>query len=975
MFLGCSADVETKKNIQVEEKPNISIFSAEGMDSCIKLKWSPISDLYDGFISYQLTDDSEEIVVPIEKNQTSLLIENLVNATKDNTIVYKFTMTIKDKSQNVIETQIACATPAVYEWEYDEEDLSVWMYLLSPDAKIPQGEDYSGLEICSRCLDKANIGKIKGAGLYSGYPVIYNNPESVTALVEKGSFSKTELYQQAFLDKLKPGEEIQWFSTFRTGYRIEVYGKIVNSFIEENGYTEVSEYYVDTAQDIKNIDKGFRVGTKVITKGYYSVGDGGNATYVISNRPDYKYGSLTTSIGQYCNIQCENNYLNLKALGAGKCFQVTKANYSEWENYKTQNSGQGFNDDGDRIEEAIKILVENRQNEKETITLFIPKGNYRLGTGLAILEKNFVLKGETVRRDLTPEEIEDFEKDFALGNEIGSSNFDGTVLYTDNGSNFSGLNIYGPATNVVVEGITLECRETDSKRTFWHSESDPQGGPYTDINYEGRGTCEPTQADQQWFSRQVQISQCSNVTIRNCEFIITSHIRDEAVYPSGSEYNSDGGVSLYRSNPYVEACDLHTDKQFTSVTFFDSWHNVTVDDCLLYNMSGVFRGANFGFLDIYGGQCNNGTLSNSTLYHNCHDEQIGIFTLTENAGNYKESEYIDGVNIVGNKIYPMRDEHVDKIKTRVMVFSVGYDGSKNIRNVNISGNEIYAENLPSKLMTFGGFMWDGRKNVVVKNNTINMKNSGGVYMFETRPYVQIKNNTINLDSDSGKIGGSIFDCTNRDDSVEPQFCNNTINVNCDYTGSITHNGGEYSNGIVNGNKINIKGNQTGVLFGGNNECSNNEITINGRMKTIYNFGSWRKLSKDVLIKNNCLLYNFDDTADDYSKSVAQGGFFQTGREGCTFVDVSKANANNNSMFIYSNFILAPNCTTKNKHMMRYSETELNVYMLENVSQKFNYLRGISADNDNVVFGRNYEYLGKIASKEDWCIKSLIDDTE
>ena len=123
--------------------------------------------------------------------------------------------------------------------------------------------------------------------------------------------------------------------------------------------------------------------------------------------------------------------------------------------------------------------------------------------------------------------------------------------------------------------------------------------------------------------------------------------------------------------------------------------------------------------------------------------------MTPSAGNYKENEYIDGVNITGNKIYPMSDEHVDKIKSRVMVISVGYDFSKNINNVSIKGNTFYAENLPSKLITFGGFVSDGRKNIVVSDNIINMKNSGGVYLFETRPYVEIKNNTINFESDSG----------------------------------------------------------------------------------------------------------------------------------------------------------------------------------------------------------------------------------
>ena len=990
LFYSCKFDVvEHKPNLpsqpnqqnpEEENKKIITDFYAQGLDSAIKIKWSPIPEEYNASISYVDNKTSENKNIQIEKNQNSFLIENLENATKEKSNVHKFTLTLKDKTDKVIETQTACATPASSYWEFEQESLkdTVWMFLLKPDSKIPQDEDYSKVEIESRLLTEAFIGKIKGTGLNSVYPSIYNNTESVTAIVNHGTVVNSDKFKDTFYSKINDWEEIQWFTTVKTGQRIEVYGKIVNPLVEENGYTEVSEFNIDTAEQIKNIDKAFRVGTKIITKGFFSVGDGGDATYIISNRQNWKYGSIKTATNQFCNIQINDNYLNLISLGAGKCFQVTKANIEEWENYKTQNYEQGLNDDADRITEAISILSNSRKTENETITLFIPKGNYRIGSTIKILQKNFILKGETIRRDITPEQIESFESTFALGNEIGSANFNGTVLYTDNGSKFDGFNIFGPANNVVIEGITLEARETDSKKTFWHSESDSIHGPYTDINYEGRGTCEYTQADQQWYSRQVMISECSNVTIRNCEFIITSHIRDEAVYTNGDEYkyNSDGTIFKYKTNDYVEDCDLHTDKQFTSITFFDSWKNVTVDDCLIYNMSGVFRGTSFGFLNMYGGQSNNGTLSNSTLYHNCHDEQIGIFTLTPNAGNYKTTQYIDGVNIVNNKIYPMRDEHVDKIKPRVMVVSVGYDTAKNIKNVNISKNKIDAENLPSKLFTFGGWVTDGRENIIVSENTINMKNSGGVYMFETRPYVEIKNNVINLDSDNNRIGGSIFDCTSWDESIQPKFINNIVNVNCDYLGSISHNGNTLTNGIVNNNTINIKGNQSEYLFNSNSEYKNNKITINGRMKTIFNIDSSHKLTKNILIEENLLTYNFNDSSDDYSLSQSEGGFFHTGREGCTFVDFSANNKNNFSLIVNGNKIIAPNCTTKNKHLLRYTKTTLPVFILNNKLEKLFYLRSESqSDFEKIEFTNNTKLNGEQLKKDDWCFANLINDTE
>lgn len=984
IFISCKVDVTDDNDFKSEVKPTNFIyeFYAQGTDCAVHVSWFPISSEYDVFLSYCDTEQNHENVVKINPGQTSFSLGGLTNATKDLSFFYEFTLTVKDKNGAILEQQKTGATPASSLWEYESaqqgEGIPAWFLLLSPDSKIPQGNDLSGLDIASR-LDSNTcyVGKIKGAGLYTGYPTIYNNPESVTAIVEHGKFTATDVYKNKFLDLLEEGEEIQWFSTFKISQRIEVYGKIVKTAVKEKEYNYSSEFYVDTATEIKNIQEPFRVGAKIFTKGYYFIGDGGACVYEIANRPLYKYGSVKTKVGQYCNIIVENNKINLVSLGAGKCFQVTKANYNVWQ--ELNEAEKANNDDAARIAEAKSLLTNSRKNKNEIVTLFIPKGNYRIGSSITITEENFVLKGETIRRDLTPDDIASFEENYALGNEIGSSDFNGSVLYTDNGSNFGGFGIFGPANNVTVDGITLEARETDSKKTFWHSVDDSEFGPYTDINYEGRGTCEKTMADEQWYSRQVSISQCSNVTIKNCEFIITSHVRDEAVNQNGNEYkyNSDGTIQLYQANPYVEACDLHTDKQFTSVTFFDSWKNVTVDDCLLYNMSGVFRGASFGFLDIYGGQCNNGTLSNNTLFHNCHDEQIGIFTLTPSAGNYKENEYIDGVNITGNKIYPMSDEHVDKIKSRVMVISVGYDFSKNINNVSIKGNTFYAENLPSKLITFGGFVSDGRKNIVVSDNIINMKNSGGVYLFETRPYVEIKNNIINFESDSGTIYGSIFDCTNKDHSVEPKFVNNVVNVNCNYAGSITHNGGKSTNGIVSGNQIYIKGNQTNSLFLGNSQVTNNKITIDGRMKTVYFADSNKELASDILIDNNALIYNFDDTSDDYTLPQASGGFYQTGRTGCTFVDIaSKSVKDDYCVYISNNQIKAPLCTTRNKHLLRYTNPSFTVSITKNKLQKFFYLRGLSeANQDKIIYSNNCDSKGNALNKSDWLFENALKDTD
>ena len=1083
IFSSCKIDIQEQKSNKEESatevKQNSSIindFYEVGGNNCVTVKWAPISEEYKVFLM-DGTDDEEAMktstaeqskkLIAIPAGTKSYLFEGLENAISNENetkkSVYTYTLIVQDASGNEIERQAAQATPAG-EFEYEKNEsgeiatTGAWIFLSAVDSPTPQMASTKGFVRMEGTpnISNAQIAKIK----CKPYTItaetlsIFNNPTAVSKIVSDGKFAQSEEYKN-LLKFLEDGEEIQWFTLMPTGNRIEVYGKIVKKSFDESEYTEGTDFSVETAISLLEEDRIFRDGTKIKTGGYYANGDGGSAIYEVSSRALYKYGSIKTAGGQWCNIFPQGNTLNLVALGGGNCFQIKWSEYKKWRefqaaynDYKTkwynlpensieksdfkffqeimlrskdsgvdsekwnafkaanpQENGKRswkdyvLNNDSERIAEANEILDSARSSENETITLIVPSGNYRIASDINIILKNYVLRGNTTRREITPEQIDSFESAYAENaDEAGSSasNPDGTIFYTDNG-NCGTLNIMGPAENVLIEGITLESRELDSRRTFWHNPSD-KDGVYTDINYIGRGTCEPTMADQQWFSRQVQVSQCGNVTLKNCEFIITSHVRDKAVYPSnpenpvdiydfgGEEYlyetkgnlqviNTDSKLVGYQANAYVEHCDLHTDKQFTSVTFFDSWNNVTVDDCLLYNMSGVFRGASMGFLDMFGGQCNNGTVKNSTLYHNCHDEQIGIFTLTKNAVNYKESEKIDGVNFTGNKVYAMRDEHVDKAKPRTMTFTVGYDDSQNIHNVNISGNYFYAKDLPSKLFTFGGFVKDGRKNIVIQNNTIEMEDSGGSYMFETRPYVKILNNTIKLNSSKGYIGGTIFCSSNTDTAsyIQPEFSGNTVNINCTYIGSISTATETYSNGTAKGNTINIFGDQQGTLFNGLNELCGNTINIQGRIKEIYsNSGT---LYQDVKIDGNTLNLDFNDYDDEYTPG-AEGTLFQNGREGFTFATISAKTENGSKFFITSNKINAQNCTRMNKHFLRYTKTSVPVLISNNRAQKFNYLRGISDSNtDRIVYLNNFDNYGKRLNKNDWYTDGLLNDTE
>lgn len=1012
--------------------PSILKFIAEGGDSKITVKWavSNLTDDYsliliDGWDEIPKKDDGTEITqnvgqsreeIVIEQGQREKVFEGLINSEVSNsqkTPVYTYTLILKDKDGKEIEKKYAQATPAPASYEYNLDGdgkvahLGAWVFVLRPDY-----EDHYMAKSYSDSGFMANTGgftaSIKNSnGIYS-LPNIFNNPKTVTKLMEDSGYLEDEDFLKKKA-KLEEGETIKWFTMTRSGYHVEIVGQVVKTALENCEPLETTEYEVSTALTLKNEAKAFYNGTKIRTKGYFEEGDGGEAVYEVSGRAKYTYGSVRTATGQWCNIVPQNNYFNLLSFGAGKCFQVTWEKYPAWREYQKEKklaeknktaldskwNDYLYNNDGERIAEANKILQEYRKSESETITLFIPRGNYRVASHIGVGIKNYVMRGETIPRHLTPDQLDSFESTFAPGDESGSASSGGTVLYGDNGGSAT-LTVWGPSDNVLIEGITIESREIDSKRTYWHStQRDSTGnyardedGNYLDINYVGRGTTDKSMADEQWFSRQINISQCQNVTIKDCEFIITSHIRDMAVYPANRESPADlydfGGafgeyptadksVWMYQANPYVERCDLHTDKQFTTLSFYSGWKNARVDNCLLYNMSGVFRGASVGFLDFYGEKCENGTVNNCTMYHNCHDEQIGVFTPSKNSACYKDGEYINGVHFTNNRVYAMRDEHVDKIKTRVMVFTIGYDGTPDITNVDINGNYIFAENLPSKLFTFGGFSCDGRKNIIVQNNTIELKNSGGVYMFETRPYVVVKGNTINLDSDSGYIGGSIFDVTVSADDMEPQFINNTVNVKCNYGGHISHNGGSKANGIISGNTFNFEQNATtgeGVIPGSGmiispSEVKNNTFNVSGRLANIIIAKS--SLRKDFVIDGNKVnLY-----LDDKEEPVGNDGRCY----GPTFATWwNAAGSDEYRVIISGNTIKAPNCTMKNKHFIRlYGSQGIKILAKQNQLEKLKWLRGVNESRE-IEYVDNIDENGNRLNKEDWYFPSAIEAT-
>ncbi|MBQ1984403.1 MAG: hypothetical protein II232_07240, partial [Spirochaetaceae bacterium] len=81
LFYSCKFDVvEHKPNLPPQQNPEeenkiiITDFYAQGLDSAIKITWSPIPEEYNASISYVDNKTSENKNIQIEKNQNSFLI-------------------------------------------------------------------------------------------------------------------------------------------------------------------------------------------------------------------------------------------------------------------------------------------------------------------------------------------------------------------------------------------------------------------------------------------------------------------------------------------------------------------------------------------------------------------------------------------------------------------------------------------------------------------------------------------------------------------------------------------------------------------------------------------------------------------------------------------------------------------------------------------------------------------------------------
>lgn len=191
------------------------------------------------------------------------------------------------------------------------------------------------------------------------------------------------------------------------------------------------------------------------------------------------------------------------------------------------------------------------------------------------------------------------------------------------------------------------------------------------------------------------------------------------------------------------------DKQYSNVCCYSGNTNITIDDCKMEQMSGTFRGANFGALDIWAAGEKNITVMNCELYGNARDEQIGFFSRDKDGASVKNVEFIN------NTIHSVEIKYPEIIGTRTMCMTIAYSDSKNVDGIHIAGNHFIMET-DSKLSTFGAIT-----NCVIEKNIIEVKCTNKTWstLFDSSnndsKNIMIQNNELYVTSDCGVGRGNI----------------------------------------------------------------------------------------------------------------------------------------------------------------------------------------------------------------------------
>ena len=378
-------------------------------------------------------------------------------------------------------------------------------------------------------------------------------------------------------------------------------------------------------------------------------------------------------------------------------------------------------------------------------------------------------------------------------------------------------------------------------------------------------------------------------------------------------------VIVYSNNVYVYKVNMNIpqstygsyyfeDKQYSNFCCYTGNKNITVDACRMEQMSGTYRGANIGVLDIWAGGEENITIMNCDLYGNARDEQVGFFSKDD------DNAHVKNVNFLNNTMHSVQLKYVDVIGNRTMCFTVAYTNSKNVENIRIAGNHFICE-ADSKFMTFGNV-----KNCVIEDNIIEIKCT-----YKTWSMVF---DSANPDSENIKVRNNDFFITSDVNLGKGNFVsgNLTLENNRIFADETMQHG--IMGTEVHGNEI-ICLKQVGVI-GENTNLTGNKIYLYSGLGTLgtnrYNIAVYSAQdNKDYIFSNNEIY--------DYLKCT----------DLVVFRSLFKLAGNLNTLKIDGNAFYFPNT--------RYTSADSSV--------KNSYVDEIGVYHKNAIFRKCFGTYGKI----------------
>ena len=356
----------------------------------------------------------------------------------------------------------------------------------------------------------------------------------------------------------------------------------------------------------------------------------------------------------------------------------------------------------------------------------------------------------------------------------------------------------------------------------------------------GHFVLQAREVDLYHYMRQFSLIYCSDICVYDVDLLIPKEC-----------YN----------NYYYE------DKQYSNFCCYTGNTNITVDGCKMEQMTGTYRGANIGVLDIWSAGETNITIMNCDLYGNARDEQIGFF------GTSNPNSHVNNVEFINNTVHAYQPEYINIVKNATMRFTIAYSDSNDVSNIHIAGNHFIVE-CDSKFITFGKV-----KNCVIEDNIIEQYSTYSTWsiIFESNTYVAeedvvIKHNDIFVTSNEGKGKGNLLAGNSTFDSNRV-FCDQPLVFGL-LGSTVTNNEvislatlGRFSTGhTVTGNTIYVY-NGFGTCGGSSNRQAeviggDENLTYNFSNNTIYNYewadttGNFQSLftlnagAKKVIVNNN-----------------------------------------------------------------------------------------------------------------------------